>query len=187
MVFAKEKSQIGRDRVGQLLQFGALARVGITQLFPSGGASWPWAVFAINIGGGYDTLQRPDTTAYQYYPINPTTQTFDAASYLAAQGAFGAGGSPVSFYPNYVNMPLSADLSLIGTYSQQHYAGEYGTTVSQNISENKYYWTGALQYNIPKTNSSLSVQDRQYRYTDAVLPTYNSTENRQDVFFTVRF
>ncbi len=30
---------------------GTLARVGLTQLFVSGDASWPWAVFAINISG----------------------------------------------------------------------------------------------------------------------------------------
>jgi CrcB protein len=32
---------------------GAFARVGITQLFPSGPGSWPWAVFAINISGAF--------------------------------------------------------------------------------------------------------------------------------------
>jgi fluoride exporter len=32
---------------------GALARVGITQLLPTGPASWPWAVFAINVGGAF--------------------------------------------------------------------------------------------------------------------------------------
>jgi CrcB protein len=31
--------------------FGTLARVGLTRLFPSGEANWPWIVFAINISG----------------------------------------------------------------------------------------------------------------------------------------
>jgi fluoride exporter len=30
---------------------GTLARVGLVQLFPAGDASWPWAVFLINISG----------------------------------------------------------------------------------------------------------------------------------------
>jgi CrcB protein len=32
---------------------GAVARVGITQLFPSKDGSWPWAVFTINVSGAF--------------------------------------------------------------------------------------------------------------------------------------
>lgn len=32
---------------------GAVARTAISRLFPSGDASWPWAVFAINIAGAF--------------------------------------------------------------------------------------------------------------------------------------
>lgn len=32
---------------------GGLLRVAAAQLFPSGPASWPWAVFAINISGAF--------------------------------------------------------------------------------------------------------------------------------------
>jgi fluoride exporter len=32
---------------------GTLARVGISRAFASGDASWPWAVFAINISGAF--------------------------------------------------------------------------------------------------------------------------------------
>jgi len=32
---------------------GALARVGTTQLFPSGPTSWPWAIFTINLAGAF--------------------------------------------------------------------------------------------------------------------------------------
>jgi fluoride exporter len=32
---------------------GALARVGLTQLFPATAGHWPWAVFAINIAGAF--------------------------------------------------------------------------------------------------------------------------------------
>ena len=32
---------------------GALARVGIGDLFPSAVASWPWAIFAINVSGAF--------------------------------------------------------------------------------------------------------------------------------------
>ncbi len=32
---------------------GALARVGLTQLFPAADGHWPWAVFAINLAGAF--------------------------------------------------------------------------------------------------------------------------------------
>jgi fluoride exporter len=49
---------VGVDRRELLAIFaggavGALARVGLTQLFPSGPSSWPWAIFVINVGGAF--------------------------------------------------------------------------------------------------------------------------------------
>ena len=32
---------------------GAVARVGLTQLFPAAATSWPWAVLAINVSGAF--------------------------------------------------------------------------------------------------------------------------------------
>jgi hypothetical protein len=151
-----------------------------------------------NLNGSYETLKRLDPTAYQYYPINPGAQAFDATSFAAANAAFGVAGSGVSFFPNYENMrhitisaaaalPLTRSLTFNATYSTQHYGGSFGTTFGQNISERKDYYTGGLTYSIPKTNSSLSFTERRYEYVDQVLPTYNFGQNRQDVNFTVRF
>jgi hypothetical protein len=149
-----------------------------------------------NVSGTYENLRRNDTTAYQYYPINPTTQTFDSASYLAAQAI--PGGSLVSFYPNYVNMrryafnagagiPLTKGVGLNLSYSTQRYGGSYGTTLNQNISERKDFYTGSLVYQIPNSNSSVQFQARNYKYVDDVIPNFNLNQNRQDLFFTVRF
>ena len=46
-----------------------------------------------NLSAAYETLGRPDTTARQYYPVDPSTQAFDAASVAAATAAFPTGGS----------------------------------------------------------------------------------------------
>jgi hypothetical protein len=151
-----------------------------------------------NLNGSYETLKRLDTTAYQYYPIDPATEAADATAFAAASAAFGATGSGVSFYPNYESMrhitisaagalPLTTNLTFNATYSTQRYGGSYGTTLGQNISERKDYYTGGLTYSIPKTSSSLSFTARRYQYEDDVLPTYNFGQNRQDVNFTVRF
>lgn len=158
---------------------------------------------ATNLSATYETLRRLDRTARQYYPVDPATQAFDAAAVAAANAAFPRGGtygagSGVSFYPNYVNvrkigitasaaLPLTNDLTLGGSYSTQRYGGAYGTTVGQNISERKDYYTGSLTYAIPRTNSSLTFLARRYTYTDEVIPNTNLGENRQDLNFTVRF
>ncbi|MBD5607093.1 MAG: hypothetical protein IAI48_18710, partial [Candidatus Eremiobacteraeota bacterium] len=159
----------------------------------------------VNLNGQYETLKRLDTTAEQYYPLNPSTQTFDGGAVASAANAFGTtggnfgdGGSQVSFYPNYINirhvtlsatgaLPLTRDLVAGGSYSTQRYGGSYGTTLTQNISEQKNYYTGSLTYNIPKSNSSLTFLARHYGYADSVVPNANFSQNRQDLNFTVRF
>ncbi|MBD5636010.1 MAG: hypothetical protein IAI49_16195, partial [Candidatus Eremiobacteraeota bacterium] len=124
----------------------------------------------VDLTGTYETLKRLDTTARQYYPIDPGTNAYDAGSIAAAAAAFPAGGtfgsgSRVSYFPNYVNvrhkvylaslsMPLTANVTLGASYTTQLYGGSYGTTATQNISERKDYYTGSLTYNIPRTNSS---------------------------------
>jgi len=176
-----------------------------------GGASFSVPVFsqkvAVNLTAGVEHLARKDTTAYQYYPINPGTQSFDPAAIAAAaaylppdpRSQFGAtGGSKVPFYPNYVDMyhvtyaasaalPVTKDVSLNFDYNTQRYRGAYGTVLGQNMDERKDQYQIGATYNIPKTNSSITTFFRQNKYTDNVLPTFNFTQNREDVNFAVRF
>jgi len=173
----------------------------------SGGVGFQLPVFGqkanLNLNATYETLRRNDLTAQQYVPINPGTDTYDSGSFAAAAAAFPVGGpygsgSQVSYYPNYVNvrhtvyaasasLPLTANLTLNGSYSTQRYGGSYETTATQNISERKDYYTGSLTYNIPKTNSSLTFLARRFQYHDDVLSTYNFGQNREDLNFAVRF
>src|SRR6202140_4353832 len=149
-----------------------------------------------SVSGTYETLKRPDMTAFTYLPLNPGTQAPDLGA-TAAATAF-LGGSQVSFFPNFINMrryaynaalaiPVTTNVNLAATYSSQRYGGSYGTTGTQNISEKKDFYTGSVTYNIPKTNSSIQFQGRVYKYTDEVIPNFNLYQNRQDIFFTVRF
>jgi hypothetical protein len=148
-----------------------------------------------HLTASYETLRRLDLTPAAYVPIDPGTQAADAAAFAAASAL---GGSRVSYYPNYVNarriaisaaagFPLTKDLTLDASYSLQSFGGSYGTTLAQNISERKGYYTGSLTYRIPNTNSSLSLLEQRYSYTDEVVPNANLGENRQDLNFTVRF
>jgi hypothetical protein len=90
-------------------------------------------------------------------------------------------------YAASASLPLTANLTLNGSYSTQRYGGSYETTATQNISERKDYYTGSLTYNIPKTNSSLTFLARRFQYHDDVLSTYNFGQNREDLNFAVRF
>ncbi|MBC5798734.1 MAG: S-layer homology domain-containing protein [Candidatus Eremiobacteraeota bacterium] len=157
-----------------------------------------------NLSGSYETLRRSDAGVQQYYPIDPATGRFEPSAVADAKlafpsgGNFGVGGSQVGFYPNDINVrriaitaaaavPITRDLTLGGSYSTQRYGGSYGTTLGQNISERKDYYTGSLTYAIPRTNSSVTFLTRRYNYFDDVVPNANLQENRQDVNFTVRF
>ena len=159
---------------------------------------------ALDVSGGYERLYRNDTTPSAYLPINPATGSIDPTVAVAAAGAFGinpatgAPNSPVSFYPNYVNdkkyifavsasVPITRDVVVSGTYNTQRWGGQYGTTLTQNISERKDWYVGSLTYNIPKTTSSVQFQAKQYKYVDDVIPAFNTVMNRQDINFTVRF
>lgn len=162
---------------------------------------------SVGVSGTYETLKRPDYTAQQYYPIDPVTGKPDAAAVAAAEaafpttpvgGQFAGGGSQIPFYPNFVDIHrygytaraavgLTRNVGVDLAYGSQRYGGSYGTTASQNISQRKDYLEGNVTYTIPKTNSTVSFQARNYRYSDDVVPSYNFNQNRQDINFTIRF
>ncbi len=160
---------------------------------------------AFNLGGTVERLLRNDLTPYQYYPFNPATQTLDPTSvayatqlYGAGSGTYSAGGSQVSWTPNYVNLthwqytagvtfPIQKQLALTLNYDSQRYAGTYATINSQTMNQRKDQYQAAVTYAIPNTNSNISFLMRQNKYTDYVLPTYNFNQSRQDLTFTVRF
>ena len=153
---------------------------------------------AVNLNAAIERLYRLDRTGYAYVPFNATTGGPDAASAAAAASYIAGGGSPVLYFPNYIDeyhstlggglsLPVARDLSLGAVYSTQGYHGSYGTTSGQNIAEHKDEYTLSATYNIPRSTSSVSALFRNQKYTDNVLPTYNFNQNREDLNFTIRF
>jgi hypothetical protein len=151
---------------------------------------------AFNLAGTLERLRRNDTTGYTYVPYNPATAGLDAGA--AANVAAAGGSANVIYYPNYINMthtalaagaslPVTHDMTLNTRYSDQRYYGSYGTTIQQNIGGIKDQVDVGLTYTVPKTSSSVGVTFRTSTYKDAALPTYNLSENRGDVNFTIRF
>lgn len=66
---------------------GALARVGLTQLFPSGPASWPWAVFAINVSGAF-ILGYFVTRLQERLPVSTYRRPFAGTGFCGAYTTF---------------------------------------------------------------------------------------------------
>jgi hypothetical protein len=140
----------------------------------------------VHLSGGLERLSRPDRSAFDYVPLNPATLTDTVA------------GTGIAFYPNYTDMyhttvaaaasvPLTKDVVFGASYNTQGFHGAYGTTLGQNISERKDTYVGSITYNIPKTTSSVAFALRNYRYTDFTLPSFNTTENKEDINFVIRF
>jgi len=182
-----------------------------------GGAQFTVPVFAqkvgVNLTGSLERLSRPDQTEFGgagvgplgvgagtgYVPFNPGTQTVDPTSAAAAAAAAAAnGGNTVPFYANYTNiyhntvaaaatMPVTKDVVFGASYNMQTYHGSNGTTLSQNIAENKTTYLTTLTYNIPKTTSAVTFAFRNLKYTDYVLPAFNTDINKEDVNFVIRF
>lgn len=148
---------------------------------------------SLNLGGSYGRLYRPEVTAFPYVPYDPTSQSLEAGTLAAPPG----GSSPITFNPNYVNVsqravnaaaavPLTRDLTLNLQYNTQYYTGSY-ETLGQNVDERKDFYLGNLTYVIPRTSSSIVFSAKQYHYRDAFVPTYNVTQNRADLNFTIKF
>ena len=182
-----------------------------------GGAQFTVPVFAqkvgVNLTGSLERLSRPDQTEFGgagvgplgvgagtgYVPFTPGTQTVDPTSAAAAAAAAAAnGGNTVPFYANYTNiyhntvaaaatMPVTKDVVFGASYNMQTYHGSNGTTLSQNIAENKTTYLTTLTYNIPKTTSAVTFAFRNLKYTDYVLPAFNTDINKEDVNFVIRF
>ena len=149
----------------------------------------------VTLNGLFERLQRNDQTPF-VYAADPA---LGVASYNPIASAELTGtGAQVLFYPNYVNvqhtighaqlaLPVTAALTANLEYYQQRYSGEALNTLTQSISETKTQFTGGVLYNIPNTNASVNVFFNRYAYHDDNLSTYDWVQNKQNLYFTVKF
>jgi hypothetical protein len=127
---------------------------------------------------------------YEYAPLNP-----DAQFNLTA-------GSPqdstMLYYPGLsqivrhgvgatLAVPVSPVISIGLQYDRSHYQGNYATLFAPGIDATKDTYLGNLTYQLPKSSSFFTLSARQYRYQDSFAPTFNLTETRADLTFTVKF
>ena len=149
----------------------------------------------VTLNGLFERLYRDDKTPFVYAAdpaLGVTAYNPIASAELTGSGA------QVLFYPNYVNvvhtlgraqvaLPVTAALTANLDYIDQRYTGEALNTLTQSISERKLSLTGGVLYNIPNTNASVNLSFSTYQYHDDNLPTYDWTQNRQNLYFSVKF
>jgi|GEM_PF-2342375 len=147
---------------------------------------------SLDLSASVEQLRRNDPAPLTYLPYSGGAQGPDPGQFSTA----GAGLSQ-TYNPNFVKitrrslnaaaaMPLGRDLRLSLQYNTQYYTGSY-SSLSQNIEGRKDFYLGNLTYTIPHTASAITFSAKQYRYRDAFVPSYNLTQNRADLNFTVKF
>jgi len=150
----------------------------------------------ISLDSLFEQIQRLDTTKF-VYAADPLLGIPGAFNPLGSAELTGT-GQTIFFYPNYQNvqhtqgvgslsLPVTASISLNVSYVSQGWHGEALNTLTQSISETKTQLNGGFLYNIPNTNSSINMYFQRFEYKDNQLPTYNWLQNRQNLYFTVRF
>ena len=147
---------------------------------------------AIDVSASYEHLLRNEGTASIYVPNSSNSHASDG-EFLTAP----AGLNPIAFDPNVVAItrrslnaaaavPLSNNLRLNVQYNAQTYAGS-ASAVAQTIDGRKNSYLGNLTYQIPSTSSAITFSAKQYRFHDNLAPANDSTQNRADLNFTVKF
>jgi hypothetical protein len=149
----------------------------------------------VTLNGLFEKIQRNDQTPF-VYAADPT---LGVASYNPVASAELTGtGAQVLFYPNYVNLrhsighaqlalPVTAAITANLEYYEQRYTGEALNTLTQSISERKTQLTGGVLYAIPNTNASVNLFFNRYAYRDDNLSSYNWVQNKQNLYFSVKF
>jgi CrcB protein len=89
---------------------GALARAGITQLFPTSPTCWPWAVFVINITGAF-ILGYFVTQLQERLPLSTYRRPFIGTGFCGAYTTFS------TMQLELVNMVRAHDYGLAAGYA----------------------------------------------------------------------
>ncbi|MBC5825740.1 MAG: hypothetical protein GIW99_05680 [Candidatus Eremiobacteraeota bacterium] len=148
----------------------------------------------ISLDALYESLRRNDRSPF-VYAADPALG-LNAFNSLASAELAGS-GARVLYYPNFSNLshyygaasvavPLTSAVTANVAYVDQRYSGD-AQTLTQSVSQKKTSLTTGVLYNIPNTNASVNLFFNRYAYRDNVLPSYDWVQNRQNLYFTVKF
>lgn len=150
----------------------------------------------LQLAGGVEHLSNSDAAIFPYVPMDPE-EAFDA-SHLSAT----APGNAMLYYPGVSDLvkhnldaklavPITQRVTLGLQYDTSHYQGDYGTPLAQGLVQGvdarKDTYLGNVTYQLPNTSSAITLSTRLYRYQDALTQSFNLTQTRTDLNFTVKF
>ncbi|MDQ6780989.1 MAG: hypothetical protein M3Z37_07550 [Candidatus Eremiobacteraeota bacterium] len=183
----------------------ALAAAGLRYNAFGGGMTVALPLFdrkaTVSLDGLYESLKHNDKALLGTPNSSPLVTAAGFTPYGLQNGSALTSLSAPStliFYPNYTDVqrissaaslavPIGKRLTVNGGYGVQHYNGEALNTLTRDLNLGTRSFSGGLVYNIPKTNSSIDLIFNRYQYFDEVVPAANRTENRQNIYFSVKF
>jgi len=141
----------------------------------------------VSLDGWYETLQHNDKMPFNLAPYAGQSNILLGA---AAPGAVVY--SPTTDVQQYVGaasvaLPVTSHLTVNGSFAAQVSGSVALDTLTQNLTQRKTAFGGGVGYNFPKTNSSIDLFFNKNVYTADNVPTYTFTENRQNLYFSVKF
>lgn len=150
----------------------------------------------LQLSGSVEHLSNGDAAIFPYVPMDPD-QTFDPTK-LNGTGP----DSTMLYYPGVsalvkhgmdarLAVPINQRLTVGLQYNTAHYQGDYGTSMVEGITPGldarKDTYLGNVTYQLPNTNSAITLSTRLYRYQDSLAQNFNLTQTRTDLNFTVKF
>ena len=145
----------------------------------------------LQLAGTVSRLSSGDAAIFPYIPVDPDAQLSN--NYNAA-----GPDADVLQYPGLADVvkhgvgaslavPVTNRITLGLQYDRSHYQGDYGNTLLPGVDAYKNTYLGNVSYQLPNSNSMLTLSARQYRYQDTFSPNFNLTQTRADLNFTVKF
>jgi hypothetical protein len=86
-----------------------------------------------------------------------------------------------------VALPIGKALTANMQYVDQRFGGDPLNTVNSGVNVQKITSTFGVLYKIPNTNAAINLNFNQSTFENDQLPGYNWVQNRQNLFFTVKF
>ncbi|HLJ83173.1 MAG TPA: hypothetical protein VKT51_03220 [Candidatus Eremiobacteraceae bacterium] len=118
-----------------------------------------------------------------YGPSNaPATS---ALAGLSAYQNLATGRQYVGAYS--VALPIGKALTANMQYVDQRFGGDPLNSVTSGVNVQKITSTFGVLYKIPNTNAAINLNFNQSTFENDQLPGYNWVQNRQNLFFTVKF
>lgn len=141
----------------------------------------------VSLDGLYQTLQQNNGAAFDpsaYGQPSGVPLTPNAGPIVLSPGT-----SDVQQYIGAASLavPVTSRLTVKGSFAEQLAGSVDLNTLTQSLTQHTTAYTGGLVYNIPKTNSSINLFFNRNVYTDDAAPSSTWSENRQNLYFSVKF